>query len=113
MTAKSRRWLVTNVVTRLNPATGRLLVIQTRWHRDDLIGRLGERFPDIVIRRYPAIADEAFVAEHPQATLGSVLTKRFTAPKSISGDELQGVDPRQAIDMRRREMGSVDFAAQY
>jgi predicted phage terminase large subunit-like protein len=34
------------------------VLIMTRWHLDDPVGRLIERFPDATILRYPAIAEE-------------------------------------------------------
>ena len=34
-----------------------LLIFMTRWHVDDLLGRLIERFPDLRVLRYPAIAE--------------------------------------------------------
>jgi len=37
---KAWEWFQTNVVTRLNPDRGRIIVIQTRWAEDDLAGRL-------------------------------------------------------------------------
>jgi hypothetical protein len=39
-----------------------LLVIMTRWHVDDIIGRYMDRFPDVRVLSYPAIAehDEVF-----------------------------------------------------
>jgi hypothetical protein len=33
-------------------------MIMTRWHLDDPVGRLAERFPEAKILRYPAIAEE-------------------------------------------------------
>jgi predicted phage terminase large subunit-like protein len=35
-----------------------MLAIMTRWHVDDLLGRLIERFPDVEVLRYPAIAEQ-------------------------------------------------------
>jgi predicted phage terminase large subunit-like protein len=34
-----------------------LLIIMTRWHVDDLVGRLVDRVPDVRVLRYPAIAE--------------------------------------------------------
>jgi predicted phage terminase large subunit-like protein len=36
---------------------GALLIIMTRWHVDDLLGRFVKRFPDAKLLRYPAIAE--------------------------------------------------------
>jgi predicted phage terminase large subunit-like protein len=34
-----------------------MLIIMTRWHKDDLLGRSIDRFPDLRVLRYPAIAE--------------------------------------------------------
>lgn len=53
-------WLTDDFLTRFSDH-GALLVIGTRWHIDDPIGRLRERFKNIRVLSYPAIAikDEA------------------------------------------------------
>ena len=35
-----------------------LLIIMTRWHVDDLLGRYIERFKDVKVLRYPAVAEK-------------------------------------------------------
>lgn len=50
-------WLVDDFMTRFAD-DGALLTIMTRWHVDDLLGRLEERWPDLKVLRYPAIAVE-------------------------------------------------------
>ena len=39
-------------------ANGALLIIMTRWHVDDLLGRFIERFKDVRVLRYPALAEK-------------------------------------------------------
>ena len=48
-------WFADDWLARFNKDAG-MLAIMTRWHVDDLLGRLIERFPDIQVLRYPAIA---------------------------------------------------------
>jgi predicted phage terminase large subunit-like protein len=50
-------WFTDDFFTRFSDSAG-LLMIMTRWHLDDPIGRFTERFPDVRILRYPAIAEE-------------------------------------------------------
>jgi predicted phage terminase large subunit-like protein len=50
-------WFTDDFLTRFSDLAG-LLMIMTRWHLDDPVGRLIERFPDVKILRYPAIAEE-------------------------------------------------------
>ena len=51
------QWFTDDFYTRFSNSAG-LLMIMTRWHLDDPVGRLIERFPDAKILRYPAIAEE-------------------------------------------------------
>jgi hypothetical protein len=50
-------WFTDDFFTRFSDSAG-LLMIMTRWHLDDPVGRFIERFPDAKILRYPAIAEE-------------------------------------------------------
>ena len=38
-------------------ANGALLILMTRWHPDDLLGRFIERIPNVKVLRYPAICE--------------------------------------------------------
>jgi hypothetical protein len=51
------QWFTDDFLTRFSDSAG-LLMIMTRWHLDDPVGRLIERFPDAKIFRYSAIAEE-------------------------------------------------------
>ena len=51
------QWFADDFLTRFSDSAG-LLMIMTRWHLDDPVGRLIERFPDAKIFRYSAIAEE-------------------------------------------------------
>jgi predicted phage terminase large subunit-like protein len=50
-------WFTDDFFTRFSDSAG-LLIIMTRWHVDDPVGRFIERFPAATILRYPAIAEE-------------------------------------------------------
>ena len=49
-------WFVDDFRTRF-AANGALLVIMTRWHVDDLLGRFIERIPGVRVLRFPAICE--------------------------------------------------------
>ena len=49
-------WFVDDFCTRF-AANGALLVIMTRWHVDDLLGRFIERIPGVRVLRFPAICE--------------------------------------------------------
>lgn len=52
-------WFVGDLLPRLKPA-GRVVLTHTRWHQDDLAGRLLETQPDAwTVLRLPAIAEDA------------------------------------------------------
>jgi predicted phage terminase large subunit-like protein len=54
---KTWGWFTDDFFTRFSDSAG-LLMIMTRWHLDDPVGRFIERFPEAKILRYPAIAEE-------------------------------------------------------
>jgi predicted phage terminase large subunit-like protein len=54
---KSWDWFTDDFFTRFSDSAG-LLMIMTRWHVDDPVGRFIEHFPEAKILRYPAIAEE-------------------------------------------------------
>jgi predicted phage terminase large subunit-like protein len=58
-TVRDKVWcsFTDDFLTRSSDSAG-LIIIMTRWHVDDPVGRLIERFPDATIRRYPAIAEK-------------------------------------------------------
>lgn len=68
-------WFTDDFFTRFSEEAG-LLTILTRWHIDDPIGRLIERYPDVKVLSYPAIAEE----DEPNRKKGEAL---FPEHKSI------------------------------
>jgi predicted phage terminase large subunit-like protein len=51
-------WFVDDFMSRMSKDNA-VLIIMTRWHVDDLLGRFIERYPDVKVLRYPAIAEKA------------------------------------------------------
>jgi hypothetical protein len=49
-------WFTDDFLTRFADISG-LIIIMTRWHVDDLVGRLLEKEPNVRIVRFPAIAE--------------------------------------------------------
>jgi len=68
-------WFTDDFFTRFSEEAG-LLAILTRWHIDDPIGRLIDRYPDVKVLSYPAIAEE----DEPHRKKGEAL---FPEHKSI------------------------------
>jgi len=54
---KTWHWFIDDFFTRFSDSAG-LLMIMTRWHLDDPVGRFIECFPATKILRYPAVAEE-------------------------------------------------------
>lgn len=55
--SKTWGWLTDDFFTRFSNDAA-LLMILTRWHVDDPVGRLKAEFPEVRLLRYPAIAEE-------------------------------------------------------
>lgn len=68
-------WFTDDFFTRFSEEAG-LLAILTRWHIDDPIGRLKERYPEVKVLSYPAIAE----VDEPHRKVGEAL---FPEHKSI------------------------------
>lgn len=90
-------WYLTTALTRLEPG-GRVLVVMTHWHEDDLAGRLQtlggpERYEAL---RFPALAEADDVLGRQAGE--ALWPERY---------------PESFLEGRRRELGSVRFAALY
>ena len=59
-------WFTDDFMTRLDQNSG-VLIIMTRWHVDDVVGRLIERDPTVRLLRYPAIAENDDDLPHRRA----------------------------------------------
>jgi predicted phage terminase large subunit-like protein len=88
-------WYRAELSARLKPG-GRVVLIMTRWHRDDLAGRLAEAETGWECLRLPALAEAGDVLGRPE---GAALWPEWA-------DEA-------AIARRRREVGERMFAAMY
>jgi hypothetical protein len=65
-------WFTDDFCTRFAADAG-LLVIMTRWHVDDLLGRALKKFSDFKVLRYPAIAE----CDEPHRKKGEALFSEF------------------------------------
>ena len=72
---KTWEWFTDDFYTRFSDAAG-LLIILTRWHVDDPVGRMIELFDDLEVLSYPAIAIE----DEPHRKAGEAL---FPEHKSL------------------------------
>lgn len=88
-------WYRGELSARLKP-DGRIVLIMTRWHEDDLAGRLLDAEAEWACLRLPAIAEA-----------GDVLGR---APGEVLWPEWQD---EAAVARRRREVGERAFAAMY
>jgi predicted phage terminase large subunit-like protein len=68
-------WFTDDFFSRFSEDAG-LLIILTRWHIDDPVGRLVDRFPGVVVKSYAAIAEQ----DEPHRKAGDAL---FPEHKSI------------------------------
>jgi hypothetical protein len=61
MRDKTYQWFTDDFMTRFS-VQGALLIVMTRWHIDDPVGRLLQKDPNVKVLRYPALAegDERF-----------------------------------------------------
>ena len=93
-------WYQSTIRTRLAPGGG-IIIIQTRWHEDDLVGRIvkemengtGETFESVVL---PAIAEE-----------NDILGRKVGEPL---WEERYGIDELENI---KKAIGSREFSALY
>ena len=86
-------WYRSELVTRLRPG-GRVVLVMTRWHPDDLGGRLLAEEPGWRVLRLPALAEP-----------GDVLGR-------VPGEALWPAwEPRAALERKRVVMGERSFAA--
>ncbi len=110
-------WFNDDIYTRLEP-DGAIILIQTRWHDDDLAGRLLREAREEGGEQWEVI-DLAALAE-PAA--GTTLTEKVEKDSCVPDDPL-GRSPgealwperfsSEALDRIRRKLGSYSFAALY
>jgi len=56
MRNKTWDWFADDFLSRF-VKDGALLIVMTRWHVDDILGRYIQKFPDVRVLRYPAVAE--------------------------------------------------------
>lgn len=90
-------WFTSTLFTRLSPH-GVVIIIHTRWHEDDLTGRIlaePERFPRVKVIKFPAIAEQYDGFRHEGEALWA---NRY----SLS-----------SLEEIKRSIGAYDWAALY
>ncbi len=93
---------------------GAIIVIQTRWHEDDLTGRLLKNYPGVwTLLRLPAKAETQEERDHNNEFLGQPLGQ----PDPLGRKPGETLSPSRfsqaAIDEIQREVGSVVWASLY
>ncbi len=88
-------WFRSDLITRLRPHA-RIAVVMTRWHPDDLGGRLLERDPSWTVLRLPALAED-----------GDPLGRQPGEPLWPEWED------RAALERKRSAVGSRVWAAQF
>lgn len=84
-------WLTSTAMTRVEPG-GSVLINATRWHDDDLIGRVQHEFPDWVGIHMPALYEDEFGVER------SLWPSRWSVAE---------------LNKKRRLVGEFDWASLY
>lgn len=84
-------------------ANSAMLIVMTRWHVDDLLGRYMEKFPEVRMVRYPAIAE----------------TDEFANPDSLEPTRRKGeplfeaLKPMQFLQERKLLMTAASWESEY
>lgn len=101
-------WLTSTAMTRVEPG-GSILINATRWHDDDLIGRVQQEFPDWIGIHMPAVIEDISLEtvwdeENQREVIEQVVKERSLWPSRWSMDELK---------KKRRLVGEFDWASLY
>lgn len=93
---------------------GAIVIINTRWHEDDLCGRLLRLYPDDwTVLRMPAIAEE----RDERMAANRILNQRPAAPDPLGREPGEALSPgrfsRSALLDIRQDVGSVAWFAEY
>lgn len=96
-------WFTSTALTRVEPG-GSVIVCHTRWHDDDLIGRIQSEFPDWTGIQMPAVSEEKIEGLSINGEPVVETKRRALWPSRWSLDEL---------DKKRRLVGEYDWAALY
>jgi len=106
-------WYQSVLRTRMGES-GAIIVIQTRWHEDDLTGRLLKNYPGMwTLLRLPAKAETQEERDHNNEFLGQPLGM----PDPLGRQPGECLSPSRfsqaAVDEIQREVGSVVWASLY
>lgn len=93
-------WFTSTALTRVEPG-GSVIVCHTRWHDDDLIGRIQQEFPDWIGIQMPAVEE---TVKGLSINGEPVTERRALWPERWTLEEL---------DKKRRLVGEYDWAALY
>jgi predicted phage terminase large subunit-like protein len=91
-------WLKDVVMTRLEGAS--VIVVHTRWHPDDMIGRIEKEMPDFEVVNLPALAEEN---DPLGRAFGDALWPNRGLPEFT----------REGLERTRRTLGAYTFDALY
>jgi hypothetical protein len=113
---KTWNWFTNDFVTRFAKDAG-LLIIMTRWHVDDVVGRMLERFADdLRVLRYPAIAGQTSWRWKKELTVGEDGRSRFEWKNELvrKGDALfPEHKPLSFLNERRKLMTQGSWESLY
>jgi predicted phage terminase large subunit-like protein len=93
---------------------GAIIIINTRWHEDDLCGRLLRLQPDQwTVLRLPAIAEE----REERIAANKMLNQRPAAPDPLGRAPGEALAPgrfsRDSLQQIKRDVGSIGWYAEY
>lgn len=107
---KTKDWYTSTAYTRLMPG-GRIVVIQTRWHEDDLAGwlQIEHKHEDWVVLDLPAISDEGTALWPEQYDIPALeRIKRALPPRDWSALYQQRPSPETGDYFKREWIHQVD-----
>jgi predicted phage terminase large subunit-like protein len=103
-----RQWYSNTLMSRLNnKSTDAIIVVMQRLHVDDLVGHLRQQ-EDWYHLNLPAIVD-VDGGEYLKSAFGDWRLHRRKAGEALHPAR----EPKHVLDAIKREMGSLDFSAQY
>jgi predicted phage terminase large subunit-like protein len=113
---KTWAWFTDDFFNRFAKDAG-LLIIMTRWHVDDVLGRMLERFgDDLRVLRYPAVAETTSWHWRKELTVGEDGRCRFAWKNQLvrKGEALfPEHKPLSFLDERRKVMTQASWEALY
>lgn len=96
-------WFTSTALTRVEPG-GSVIVCHTRWHDDDLIGRIKQEFPDWIGIQMPAVEETTVKGVSINGEPTEEIKRRALWPSRW---------PLEELDKKRKLVGEYDWAALY